>query len=181
MIFSETPLRGAYIVELERREDERGFFARSWCQREFTDLGLDPCVVQCNVSFNTIKGTLRGMHFQLPPFAEAKLVRCTRGAIFDVVIDLRSGSHTLFQWFSAELTAENRSALYIPQGFAHGFLTLTKNSEVFYQMSEFYAPEVSSGVRWNDPLFNITWPEKIHTISVKDQSFADYTSAGIAV
>jgi len=181
MIFTETALKGATIVELERREDERGFFARSWCQREFSEMGLDPCIAQCNVSFNKNKGTLRGMHFQVPPYAEAKLVRCTRGAVFDVIIDLRSGSPTLFQWVSVELTAENHTALYIPKGFAHGFLTLTKNSEVFYQMSEFYAPEYAFGVRWNDSLFNITWPEKIQTISAKDQSLADYSLVGILV
>ena len=181
MIFTETGLQGAYIVDLERREDERGFFARSWCQREFSERGLDPCVVQCNVSFNQIKGTLRGMHFQVPPHAEAKLVRCTRGSIFDVVIDLRAGSPTLFDWISVELSAENYKALYVPKGFAHGFLTLTKNSEIFYQMSEFYSPDSGSGVRWNDPLFKITWPAKIYSISQKDQSLPDYTQAGYVV
>jgi dTDP-4-dehydrorhamnose 3,5-epimerase len=179
MIFTKTSLKGAYIVDLERREDERGFFARSWCQREFTELGLDPCVVQCNISFNKNKGTLRGMHFQAPPYAEAKLVRCTRGAIYDVIIDLRSESPTLFQWVSVELTSDNRSALYIPKGFAHGFLTLEADSEVFYQMSEFYVPEAARGVRWNDPLFRIDWPEKVQTISAKDQAIPDYTQTGI--
>jgi len=179
MIFTETQLRGAYLIELERREDERGFFARSWCQREFTELGLDPCVAQCNISYNKDKGTLRGMHYQMPPHAEAKLVRCTRGAIYDVIIDLRSDSPTLFQWTAAELTAENRTALYIPKGFAHGFITLEPECEVFYQMSEFYAPESARGVRWNDPLFDIVWPAHVHTISSKDQSLPDYTQPGI--
>ena len=127
------------------------------------------------------RGLLRGMHFQVPPHAEAKLVRCTRGSIFDVVIDLRAGSPTLFDWISVELSAENYKALYVPKGFAHGFLTLTKNSEIFYQMSEFYSPDSGSGVRWNDPLFKITWPAKIYSISQKDQSLPDYTQAGYVV
>ncbi len=174
MIFTETPLRGAYRVDLKRLEDERGFFARSWCQREFIELGLDPCVVQCNISFNKHKGTLRGMHFQVPPFAEAKLVRCTRGAIDDVIVDLRSDSPTYLEWISVELTADNRSALYIPKGFAHGFQTLADDSEIFYQMSEFYAPEAARGFRWNDPAFGISWNLPISVISEKDAILPEY-------
>jgi dTDP-4-dehydrorhamnose 3,5-epimerase len=173
MIFTETSLPGAYLVELERREDERGFFARSFCQREFTDLGLDPCVAQCNISFNHKKGTLRGMHYQLPPHAEAKLVRCTRGAIYDVIVDLRRDSNTFMKWYSVELTAENWAALYIPKGFAHGFQTLADDTEVFYQMSEFYAPESASGFHWKDPQIDIYWPFNISVISQKDQSLLD--------
>ena len=168
MIFTKISLPGAYLVELERREDERGFFARSFCNREFTDLGLDPCVAQCNISFNHKKGILRGMHYQLPPYAEAKLVRCTRGAIYDVIVDLRRDATTFMKWYSVELTAENRIALYIPKGFAHGFQTLVDDTEVFYQMSEFYAPESARGFRWDDPQFDITWPLQVSQISEKD-------------
>jgi dTDP-4-dehydrorhamnose 3,5-epimerase len=174
MIFTETSLRDAYLVELEQREDERGFFARSFCQREFSELGLDPCVVQCNISFNRHSGTLRGMHYQIPPHTEAKLVRCTRGAIYDVIIDLRPSSPTYQKWTGVELTAENRSALYIPAGFAHGFQTLTDDSEIFYQMSEFYAPEAARGIRWNDPTFGITWPLPVRVISKKDSAIPNY-------
>ncbi|SRR5579884_1691307 len=177
MIFTETKLKGAYLIDLERLEDERGYFARSWCQREFLNHGLDPKVVQCNVSFNKKKGTLRGMHYQLPPFAEAKLVRCTRGALYDVIIDLRPNAPTFLQWMAVELTAENARMLYIPKGFAHGFQTVEDNTEVFYQMSEFYSPESARGVRWNDPLFKITWPDAERTISAKDQQYEDAKSS----
>ena len=175
MIFTETSLPGAYLVELERREDERGFFARSFCQREFTDLGLDPCVAQCNISFNHKKGTLRGMHYQLPPYAEAKLVRCTRGAIYDVIVDLRRDSNTFMKWYSVELTVENRAALYIPKDFAHGFQTLADDTEVFYQMSEFYAPEAAGGFRWDNPAIGISWPLTVTMISKKDTSMPYYS------
>ncbi len=174
MIFRETTLPGAYLIEIERREDERGFFARSWCQREFSELNLDPCVVQCNISFNKLKGTLRGMHFQTAPHTEAKLVRCTQGALYDVIVDLRRGSPTYLKWFSAELTAENRAALYVPKGFAHGFQTLVDNTEVFYQMSEFYVPEASGGVHWNDPIFAIEWRLPVRVISEKDDALPVY-------
>ena len=140
MKFEETELKGAFVVEPDRLVDERGFFARTWCRKEFEQLGLNSNVVQCNMSFNRNKGTLRGMHYQAPPFEEAKLVRCTMGSIFDVIIDLRPNSKTFMQWISIELTAENRKMIYIPEGFAHGFLTLEDDTEVFYQMSEFYAP-----------------------------------------
>ena len=171
MIFTETKLRGAYIVDLERREDERGFFARSWCADEFEKQGLNPHLYQCNVSFNKKRGTLRGMHYQAAPFPEAKLVRCTMGAIYDVIIDLRSDSPTFKQWISAELSAENRWALYVPEGFAHGFQTLMDNTEVFYQMSEFFHPECARGVRWDDVAFEVTWQQPIVNISQRDQLY----------
>ena len=158
MIFQEIKLAGAYVIELKRLEDERGFFARSFCQDEFEAQGLNPCVAQCNVSFNKHAGTLRGMHFQLEPHAEAKLVRCTMGAVYDVIVDLRPNSNTFRQWVSVELTAENRRAIYIPEGFAHGAQTLTDNAELFYQMSAPYYGPSASGVRWDDPAFGIVWP-----------------------
>lgn len=177
MIFTETRLKGAFIIEPERLEDERGFFARTWCQREFEVRGLDPRLVQCNISFNRRKGTLRGMHYQVAPHEEAKLVRCTLGAIHDVIIDLRAGSPTFKQWEAVELTAVNRWSLYIPGGFAHGYQTLEDDSEVFYQMSEFYYPESAAGVRWDDPTFAITWPMEPTVISAKDRSYPLFGSA----
>ena len=174
MRFTETKLKGAFILEPERLEDDRGFFARSWCETEAAAYGLYPKWVQCNISFNKKKATLRGMHFQAAPFAEAKLVRCTMGAICDVIVDLRPGSSTLKQWVAVELSAENRRMLYIPEGFAHGFLTLADNSEIFYQMSAFYAPGYARGVRWNDPAFTIVWPTDICVISDKDRNYPDF-------
>ena len=175
MIFTETKLKGTFIIEPERLEDERGFFARTWCKREFAVQELDPKLVQCNISFNKKRGTLRGMHHQAAPHEEVKLVRCTMGAIYDVVIDLRPSSLTFMDWFSVELTAENRKMIYIPEGFSHGFMTLGDNTEVFYQMSEFYAPECARGVRWNDPAFDIAWPEEVTAISEKDKQYPDFT------
>lgn len=174
MIFLETKLKDAYIIESERLNDERGFFARTWCQREFIKRGINSKLVQCNISFNKKKGTLRGMHYQICPHEEAKLVRCTMGAIYDVIIDLRQDSKTFKQWISVNLTEENRTMLYIPEGFAHGFLTLTDNTEVFYQMAEFFAPEYAKGVRWNDPAFAINWPEKVVVISKRDEQYEDF-------
>jgi len=174
MIFVETKLKGAFIVEPEKFEDERGFFARSWCLREFEEQGLNPSFVQCNIAFNRKKGTLRGMHYQAPPNEEAKLVRCTMGEIYDVIIDLRPDSASFRQWFSIVLSAENRRMLYIPEGFPHGFLTLQDNTEVFYQMSAFYAPECARGVRWNDRAFDIVWPGEVMIISEKDSHYPDY-------
>jgi dTDP-4-dehydrorhamnose 3,5-epimerase len=177
MRFILTNLKGAYILEPEKLEDERGFFARTWCQQEFSERGLDANLVQCSISFNKKRGTLRGMHFQLPPLAETKLVRCTQGAIYDVIIDLRQDSETFLQWVGVELTAENRKAFYVPKGFAHGFQTLEDNTEVFYQISEFYAPECARGLRWNDPTFNITWPQPVSVISERDRNYEDYSPA----
>lgn len=180
MLFNETKLHGAFIIEPELLEDERGFFARTWCQREFKAHGLNPQLVQCSISFNKQTGTLRGMHLQLPPCAEAKLVRCTIGAIYDVIIDLRPWSATFAQHIGVELTAENRRMLYIPEGFAHGFQTLVDNTEVAYQMSEFYAPDCARGVRWDDPAFGIQWPEEVSVISERDHDLADFDPQTIA-
>lgn len=174
MIFTETRLKGAFIIDIDPHEDERGFFARSWCEKEFKQHGLNPRLAQCNISFNKKRGTLRGMHYQAEPFPEAKLVRCTMGAVYDVVIDLRSGSPTFRQWAAVELTAENRRALYIPEGLAHGFQTLVDNTEVLYQMGEFFHPECARGVRWNDPAFAVEWPRDISIISSRDQGYLDF-------
>lgn len=171
MKFVPTALAGAFLVELERREDERGFFARSFCQEEFKAHGLDPCVAQCNVSFNARRGTLRGLHYQAAPHEEAKLVRCTRGAVWDVIVDLRAGSPTRLQWHGAELSEDNGAALYVPKGFAHGFQTLVGESEVLYQMSEFYHPELARGLRWDDPRLAIRWPLSEPVVSARDRSY----------
>ncbi len=174
MIFTPTPVKGAFLVDLECREDERGFFARTWCRREFESHGMNPRLVQCNVSFNIRKGTLRGVHYQEPPFEEAKLVRCTAGALYDVVLDLRRDSATFKTHFGAVLTSQNRRALYVPEGCGHGFLTLEDNTEVFYQMSEFFAPESSRGIRWDDSAFRIQWPGEVRVISDRDRSYPDW-------
>jgi dTDP-4-dehydrorhamnose 3,5-epimerase len=176
MRFVETKLVGAYVIEPKRYSDDRGFFARTFCRREFESHGLNPSVVQSSVSFNRKKGTLRGMHFQVAPHQEAKLVRCTMGSIFDVIIDVRPDSPTFKQYFSVVLSAENRTALYVPEGFAHGFQTLEDNSEVFYQISEFYVPECARGVRWNDPAFAIRWPDDERIILDRDQSYPDFAA-----
>ncbi|MDZ4722481.1 MAG: dTDP-4-dehydrorhamnose 3,5-epimerase [candidate division Zixibacteria bacterium] len=174
MNFTQTKLAGAYVVTLELRADERGFFARVWCTNEFKDNGLNPNLVQSSISFNAKRGTLRGMHWQNEPFAEAKIVRCTMGSIFDVIIDLRENSPTYKEHFGINLTSENRTMLYIPVGFAHGFFTLSDNTELQYQMSEFYHPECQRGLRWNDPAFAITWPETVNIISERDNSYPDF-------
>lgn len=175
MIFKETKLLGVYIIDYEPIEDDRGFFARTFCRKEFEEHGLNPCIVQCNISYNRSAGTLRGMHYQLAPFSEAKLVSCLSGSICDVIIDLRRESPTYSEWLAVELRAERpRRMLYIPENFAHGFQTLTDDTEVFYQMSESYHPESASGIRWDDPAFKITWPPAQRIISPKDQSFPDF-------
>ncbi len=174
MIFKPTPLPGAYVIEPDRREDVRGFFARTYCEKEFVDQGLDPRVSQCSVSFNHRKGTLRGMHYQMMPFEEVKVVRCNRGSIYDVIIDLRSDSATYLRWFAAQLDEENGKMLYIPKGFAHGFQTLANKTEVFYQMSQVYSTEHACGVRWNDPAFSISWPEDERTIMDRDRNYPDF-------
>ena len=174
MIFTETILKGSYIIELEKIIDERGFFARSFCKNEFLAHDLKTDIVQCNISFNSKKGTLRGMHMQLPPKAEAKLIRCTKGKIYDVIIDLRSESETYCKWLAIELTERENKAIYVPEGFAHGFQTLEENSEVFYHMFEFYDPGSSTGVRWDDQAFGIEWPLPNPLISEKDASYPLY-------
>ena len=176
MIFTETKLKGAFVIEPEKLEDERGFFARTFCRKEFEGHGLNPNLVQCNISFNKKRGTVRGMHFQVKPYEEAKLVSCLRGAIYDVIIDLRPNSPTYRQWVAVELSGENFRLLYIPEGFAHGFQTLEDNTEGFYQMSEFYHPECARGVRWNDPAFGIQWPLHITIISERDSHYLDYSA-----
>jgi dTDP-4-dehydrorhamnose 3,5-epimerase len=175
MLFHALELAGAYVIEMEKIEDDRGFFARTWCQREFLEHGLDPQLVQCNISFNRHQGTLRGMHYQLPPHAETKLVRCVRGAIYDVIIDLRPDSATFLKSCGTELSEENGRMYYVPKGFAHGFVTLSERTEIFYQMSTFFAPAYARGVRWNDPLFGIEWPGAVTKISAKDLHLANAT------
>ena len=170
MIFTETKLKGAFIIDVKRLEDERGFFGRSYCENEFKEHGLNTNVVQANVSHNKIKGTVRGMHMQLAPFEESKLVRCTRGAIYDVIIDLRENSETYKQWIGVELTADSFRMLFVPEGFAHGFITLEDNTDVTYQVTQFYTPGSERGFRWDDPAFNIQWPIEPVLISEKDKS-----------
>jgi dTDP-4-dehydrorhamnose 3,5-epimerase len=175
MRFEPTPLAGAVVVELERRADARGFFARTFCRDEFVAAGLPAEFVQASVSYNTRRGTLRGMHFQAAPREEPKLVRCTQGAIHDVIIDLRRDSPTHRKWFAVELSAENHRALYVPPGFAHGFQTLVDDCEILYQMAERYATELARGVRWNDPAFAIAWPIADPFMSERDATYPDYT------
>ena len=176
VIFTETELSGAFIVDLEPREDSRGFFARAWCADEFAGHGLATRLVQANLSFNDRAGTLRGMHFQHPPAAEAKVIRCTRGSIFDAIIDLRPDSPTFKQWIAVELTADNRRALYVPEGLAHGYQTLEPDTETLYLVSEYYTPSAEGGVRWDDPAFGIEWPDPRSAIlSEKDANWPDFS------
>jgi dTDP-4-dehydrorhamnose 3,5-epimerase len=175
MRFTETGLKGGYLVDIERRVDGRGFFSRGWCRREFESQGLNPNLAQANIGFSDRKGTLRGMHYQVPPYQEAKLVRCTMGAIYDVVIDLRPDSATYRQWYGVELTADNRRMLYVPEGCAHGYETLVDDTEVFYQTSQFYAPECARGVRYDDPAFRVAWPSTVLVISDADRKWPFYT------
>jgi dTDP-4-dehydrorhamnose 3,5-epimerase len=177
MIFTETPLKGAYLIDLEKRGDERGFFARAYCEREFGNQGLVTRFVQVNNSLSAIKGTLRGMHYQLAPKAETKVVRCIRGALYDAILDLRENSPTFGQSFGAELSAENRRTMYVPKGFAHGFFTLTDDTEALYFVDEFYAPECERGVRWNDPRFAVKWPGQPTVLSDKDRDVRDFDPA----
>lgn len=174
MILTETKLKGAYLIDLELLEDARGFFARTWCDREFAAHDVPPRWVQCNISFNKKRGTLRGMHYQAAPHEETKLVRCTMGAIYDVIIDLRPDSPTFLQWVAVELSAENRRMIYVPHGFAHGFQALEDNTEVFYQMSEFYVPEAARGIRWDDRAFGIEWPSGERIIFDRDRNYPDF-------
>jgi dTDP-4-dehydrorhamnose 3,5-epimerase len=168
MIFRETTLKGAFVIEIEKFEDTRGFFARAWCQKEVEANGLVSRVVQTNISFNKKRGTLRGMHYQVAPYEQVKLVRCTRGVIYDVIIDLRPDSPTFRKWTGVELTAENYTMLYVPENFAHGFQTLENNTEATYQVSQFYSPESERGVRYDDPVFQVEWPLPVEVISEKD-------------
>jgi len=179
VLFIETKLDGVYIIELEKMEDDRGFFARTFCQREFEAYGLNPRVAQCSTSFNKKKGTLRGLHYQVAPYEEVKVVSCKSGAIYDVAVDLRPDSPAFKQWMAVELTEDNRKALYIPAGCAHGFQTLVDNAEVYYQISEFYHPEAAKGIRWDDPTFGVQWPVENPFVSAKDTSwpaFRDFIS-----
>lgn len=176
MKFHRTNLDGVYEIEPERIPDARGFFARSWCQQEFTAHGLDPSLVQCNISYNTHKGTLRGMHYQAAPHAENKLIRCTQGSVYDVVVDLRPASPTFRQWVAVVLSATARNMIYVPEGFGHGFLTLEDHAEVFYQMSAYYNPSAARGVRWNDPAFAIDWPAEVKVISERDRTYPDFAA-----
>jgi dTDP-4-dehydrorhamnose 3,5-epimerase len=174
MIFTATGVEGVWVVEPERHEDERGFFARTWDAGEFEQRGLSSRLVQCSVSYNFRRGTLRGLHYQEAPHAEVKLVRCTAGAIFDVAVDLHPDSPSFTRWFGVELTAENRSALYVPEGCAHGFLTLTDDAEVTYQISSPYVPNAGRGVRFDDPAFGIDWPGDVVVVNERDRSYPDF-------
>ena len=174
MLFKETRLKGAYVIEIEQKKDERGFFARSFCEKEFAAHNIKLQIKQSNISYNAKRGTLRGMHYQIAPYEEAKIVSCIRGTIYDVIIDLRPGSSAYCKWLAIELSAQNYVSFYIPEGFAHGFQALTDDTIVMYQMSEFYYPESSRGVRWNDRSFNIRWPILPCILSDKDANYPDY-------
>ena len=175
MIFAATGLEDAWLIDIEPREDERGFFARTWCRQELTAHGLDTEIAQESISFNRHRGTVRGLHFQRRPHEETKIVRCTRGAIFDVIVDLRRHSPTYLRWQGFELTAENRRAIYVPKGFAHGFQTVIDNAEIAYQISAFYAPEAAAGYRYDDAAFGIAWPQPVTVIGERDLGWPDFT------
>ena len=174
MIFNEIPLKGAFIIEIKKLSDERGFFGRSWCKKEMEEHGLNSDVVQSNTSFSKKQGTLRGMHYQKHPYEESKLIRCTRGAIYDVIVDLRKDSPTYLRWFGIELTEDNYKMLYIPEKFAHGFITLKENSEVTYLVTQFYTPGAEAGLKYNDPRLKIEWPQTVTVISEKDKNHPDF-------
>lgn len=174
MNFESIDIEDAFVIDLEKYEDERGFFARTYCAREFQDHGITNELVQANTSLNHFQGTVRGMHYQAEPYGEAKLIRCIRGSIFDVMIDMRTGSPSRLRWFGTELNENNHRMVYIPAGCAHGFMTLKDNTEVIYQVSEFYTPASEKGIRWNDPFFNIDWPGEARIISEKDQSWENF-------
>lgn len=176
MIFTETGLKGAFVIEPELKRDDRGFFARTWCLREFERHGLSTRLVQCNVSFNRKRGALRGMHYQVRPHAETKTVRCTAGAVFDVILDLRPDSPTFLEWRAVELTSSNYRTLYVPEGFAHGFQAISDNTEIFYQMSEFYEAGSARGFRYDDPKFRIDWPLPVSEISNQDLAWPSFGS-----
>jgi dTDP-4-dehydrorhamnose 3,5-epimerase len=174
MHFYQTELAGAYRIETQKAEDQRGFFARAWCEREFAEAGIGRDFVQSNFSHSVEKGTLRGLHYQLAPYQEAKLVRCIRGSLFDVLVDLRANSPTYKRWVGIELSESNNTAVFVPEGFAHGFLTLEPDTIAFYQVSQYYTPEAERGFRYNDPAFDIAWPEPIEIISPKDENWELY-------
>ncbi len=174
MKFFETPLMGAYIIDLEKKEDERGFFARAFCRNEYSELNLSYNILQINNSLSRKRGTLRGMHFQIAPKSEDKIVRCIKGAIYDIIIDLRPSSSTFCKWFGIELNEENRKTLYVPKGFAHGNISLLDNSELLYLVTEYYSFEHERGIRWNDPFFKLKWPIKPTEISVKDKNYYNF-------
>jgi dTDP-4-dehydrorhamnose 3,5-epimerase len=177
VIFTPTELDGAFVIDLEPKADERGLFARAWCEEELGRQGLDTRVAQCNLSCNHRRGTLRGLHYQAPPHAEVKLVRCTRGAVYDVIADLRPESRTYLRWIGVELSADNRTAIYVPEGFAHGYQTLTDDAETYYQVSVPYAPSAERGVRWDDPALAIDWPLPDPILSEKDSAWPDFAAA----
>jgi dTDP-4-dehydrorhamnose 3,5-epimerase len=174
MIFTETRISGAFLLEIKKIEDDRGFFGRSFCKKELEEHGLNGNIVQANTSMSRKKGTIRGLHYQVEPYHEAKLIRCTRGRVFDVIVDLRPGSPTYLQWFGAELTPDNYRMVYVPGNFAHGYLSLEDNSEVYYNVTEFYTPGSEKGIRYNDPALNIEWPIPVEIVSEKDKSWPDY-------
>ncbi|MDF0643848.1 MAG: dTDP-4-dehydrorhamnose 3,5-epimerase [Nitrospira sp.] len=174
MIFTETKLKGSYVIDLERITDERGFFARGWCAKEFSSHGLSPVIAQVNIGHSTKKGTIRGMHFQIAPYAEVKVVHCNRGSLYDVIIDLREGSSTRGQWVGVELTASNGRMVYVPEGFAHGYQTLEDETRLVYQTSQFYVKEAAKGVRYNDSAFAIAWPLPVSVVSSGDDNWPDY-------
>jgi dTDP-4-dehydrorhamnose 3,5-epimerase len=174
MIFEETKLKGAFIVDIKRLEDERGFFARTYCHKEFSEHGMMFGVLQTNMSTNRVKGTLRGMHYQKNPYQETKFVRCIKGALYDVIVDLRPESPTYKEWIGVELSEDNQRAIFVPKDFAHGFITLIDDTTIFYMASQFYTPGAESGIRWNDPALRIEWPVKPQIISVKDSSWNDF-------
>jgi dTDP-4-dehydrorhamnose 3,5-epimerase len=180
VIFTETPLVGAFVIEPEPLEDSRGLFARTWCRTEFQERGLETRIAQCSTSLNTTRGTLRGMHYQGSPYGETKIVRCTRGSMYDVIIDLRPDSPTFTRHFGLVLTADNHRMVYVPTGFAHGFQTLEDGTELFYQVSEVYAPEYARGVRWNDPVFGIQWPDADRIIVDRDRDYPDFRPKSFA-
>ena len=176
MIFTETELKGAYIIDIDKIVDDRGFFARTFCKQEFEKVGLDPNIAQANMSFNPKKGTLRGMHYQVAPYEETKLIKCVSGAIFDIIVDLREDSPTYLKWTGVELSDKNHRMFYVPRGFAHGFITLEDNTAIQYMVSQFYAPGAEKGIKWDDPKFNIQWPIDIAVISEKDNSHPYFNS-----
>ncbi len=175
MLFEETKLKGSFVITIEKLSDDRGFFGRAWDKKIFDEYGLNSNLVQCNVSRSKKTGTIRGMHYQISPYEESKLIRCTRGKIYDVIIDLRQNSPTFKQWYSVELSSENYRMLYVPEGFGHGFQSLVDDSEIFYQVSQFYTPGSERGIRWDDPVFNIDWPLENKILSEKDQSWQSFT------